>query len=211
MILDPKKTTLSYRCPACGGGVLAPVGVFSVSADRMRLKCPCGQSSLTVLRTREGKIRLDVPCLACGVSHPYTVSEDVFFGQEIFCLPCSLSGIDICFFGKEEEVSAALKRQEEELRSMVADELAPEEKERLAADGKLGDAEIYDIIRFLLMELEADGQISCACGEAGGDYDAECIGDHVRIFCRACGKEKNYPISSVEDAQKFLAIDRIRL
>lgn len=211
MILNPKQTTLGYRCPSCGGGVLAPVGVFSVSADRMRLKCPCGKSALTVLRTRDAKIRLEVPCLACGVSHPHTVSEEVFFGQKIFCLPCSLSGIDLCFFGGEAEVSAALQKQEEELRGMVAEELSPEEREALKSDGRLGDAEIYDIIRFLLMELRADGQISCACGRAQGDYDAECTGDRVRIFCRVCGKEKSYPIASVEDAQKFLAIDSITL
>ena len=51
MILDEKKTTVAYRCPGCGAMVRSMIGAFTLSADMMRLKCPCGESAVRVFRT----------------------------------------------------------------------------------------------------------------------------------------------------------------
>jgi len=220
MIIDPKKTTVAYRCPVCGGGVMAPVGVFSLSGERMRLKCPCGSSAMNISKTRDGKVRLDTPCLACGTNHSCSISTNVFFTREIFSLPCSMSGLDICFFGHEDKVSSALSEQEKELRAMMmgeeeedyTPELNEEDREELLkAIGKINDAEIYDIIKFILMELEEDGKITCGCKHGEGEYDVDCSNDKVKVFCSKCTRYKDYPISSVSDAEKFLQIDEINL
>lgn len=220
MIIDPKKTTVAYRCPVCGGGVMAPVGVFSLSGERMRLKCPCGNSAMNISKTRDGKVRLNTPCLACGTSHSCTISTNVFFNREIFTLPCSMSGLDISFFGHEDKVSDALTEQEKELRAMMMgdegeDDLAQwneEENDKLLKTiDKIGDAEIYDIIKFIIMELEEDGKISCGCKHGEGEYDVDCSNGKVKVFCSKCTRYKDYPISSVSDAEKFLQIDEINL
>ena len=39
MILEPKSTSIAYRCPSCGSGIMSAVDVFKLSADRVRLKC----------------------------------------------------------------------------------------------------------------------------------------------------------------------------
>ena len=57
MILEPKKTTVAYRCPECGAGVLSIVGMFSLSANRLKLKCDCGKSELDVV-LQDDKVRL---------------------------------------------------------------------------------------------------------------------------------------------------------
>ena len=44
MIINPKETTVAYRCPACGAGVMSAVGIFALSAEMIKLKCTCGQS-----------------------------------------------------------------------------------------------------------------------------------------------------------------------
>ena len=36
MILNPKETTIAYRCPGCGQGVKSIVGVFSLTGDKMK-------------------------------------------------------------------------------------------------------------------------------------------------------------------------------
>ena len=220
MILSPKETTVAYRCPVCGEGVLAPVGIFALTADRLRLKCPCGGSALTVtLSKKEGKVRLDLPCFACGSKHhSYTVGSDLFFSRELFALSCSMSGLDVCFFGKKEKVSDALREQEEGLREMLRNEEndgapAPSlDEEQDRALRRIEDADIYNVILFLLTELKNDGRIFCSCG-ANGDYDADCTpdGNSVRIYCKGCGKEKYFPLASVEDARRFLDLDEIVL
>ena len=49
MILEPKKTTVAYRCPECGAGVLSVVDIFALSANRVKLKCDCGKSEMDVV------------------------------------------------------------------------------------------------------------------------------------------------------------------
>ncbi|MBQ3017552.1 MAG: hypothetical protein IJD89_01280, partial [Clostridia bacterium] len=114
MIIDQKKTTLAYRCPHCGSVPTSMVGAFSLSGDLFKLKCSCGHSHLTVEKTREDKLRLTVPCLVCPQPHSYILSKNVFFGSDIFVIPCSLCGIDICFIGKEREVASAVVRSNDE-------------------------------------------------------------------------------------------------
>ena len=69
MILEQTKTTVAYRCPHCGAGIMSPVGVFKLNADRLVLKCQCGHSEMTITRSKDAKIRLEVPCLICRAPH----------------------------------------------------------------------------------------------------------------------------------------------
>ena len=43
MILEAKKTTVAYRCPHCGSGVVSMIRTFSVGADMVKLKWMNGE------------------------------------------------------------------------------------------------------------------------------------------------------------------------
>ena len=38
MVLEPKQTTIAYRCPHCGSGVMSIVDFFKLGADMVKLK-----------------------------------------------------------------------------------------------------------------------------------------------------------------------------
>ena len=44
MVLKPKESIVSYRCPKCGTTVMSMVGTFALSGDLIKLKCSCGES-----------------------------------------------------------------------------------------------------------------------------------------------------------------------
>ena len=68
MVLDSKQTTVAYRCPHCGMGVMSAVNLFALSADMVKLKCTCGKSEMTVVMSKtDSKVRMTVPCLVCPV------------------------------------------------------------------------------------------------------------------------------------------------
>ena len=119
MILESKKTTVAYRCPECGAGVLSMVDIFSLSANRVKLKCDCGKSDLDVVIQSDGKIRLTVPCIFCRKPHVFTVNKQIFYGRDLFVLPCPYSDINICFMGDSNHVKAELARSELELLDML--------------------------------------------------------------------------------------------
>lgn len=210
MILDQKQTTLAYRCPACGGVTTSMVGAFSLSGNLFRLKCGCHESSMTVEKTADGKMSLTVPCLACNTTHSYTVSSSVFFKSDIFVIPCSLSGIDICFIGKQDEVEKAIAHSNEELLAMLGEEdinaLKNEEKDR----HELCDPQILDIVRFVINELNEDEAIYCNCrGKA--DICCDIYDDHVTVRCIKCGAKADIPTTSTIKAHEFLEADKLIL
>ena len=112
MIINPKETTVAYRCPACGAGVMSAVGVFSLSAEMIKLKCTCGQSEMKIVYNKDDQIRLSVPCMFCPSPHNFLLNKSVFFGKELFSLQCPYSDINICCIGETNQVKAELARTE---------------------------------------------------------------------------------------------------
>lgn len=211
MVLEPKQTTVAYRCPHCGAGVMSVVGLFSLSADMLRLKCSCGKSEMTVVYGRDGKIRFTVPCILCPSPHHFSVNSSLFFGKDLFVLPCPYSDINICMMGETNHVKAELSRTELELMDLL-EKSGLENFDGLRGEQRLSDPQVTEIVTYVIRELDAEHRIFCRCErEAEGDYDAE-IGDGgITVRCRRCGASKCIPTDSLIDAHAFLNADRLDL
>ena len=119
MVLQPKHTTVAYRCPHCGAGVMSAVGAFALSADMVKLKCDCKQSEMTVVHRPDGKVRLTVPCLVCAKPHNFTINTSLFYQKELFVLSCPYSDLELAFLGDSNLVKAELARSELALLDMM--------------------------------------------------------------------------------------------
>lgn len=172
MVLETKKATVAYRCPHCGCGVISVVDIFSLSADMIKLKCSCGQSELEVINRPDGKVRLKVPCMLCSSGHMYTVSKNLFFGRDLFVLPCPCSDINICFMGDENKVKAELARTELELLQILEDNGIDSFAALHGEPGMLTDPQILEIVLFVIRDLDAEGKIYCRCRPAPGRESA---------------------------------------
>ena len=77
-----KTTKIAFRCPYCGCVISANVNMFML-AGGFKLECiECHKSALELSLSKDGKVRLLVPCLVCPHPHPYTLSKDVFFEKD---------------------------------------------------------------------------------------------------------------------------------
>lgn len=211
MVLQQKQTTVAYRCPECGAVVLSLVGVFALSADMIRLKCPCGHSEMEILYTKDKKVRLTVPCFACPSPHSYLISASMFFEKELFTLPCAYSGLDICFIGREKPVQDALKKAEEELVEMLGDVNFEEYARARGERRELTDPQILDIVMYVLQELQSEEAIHCHCPDGEGEYTLEMKDDHLLIACEKCGAKVQIKTDSLSAAHDFLHIDSLQL
>ena len=214
MVLDTKQTTVAYRCPECGAGVMSMVGVFSLSAEMMKLKCSCGHSEMTISRTSDGKIRFSVPCILCPSNHTFTVNSSVVFGKELFLLPCPYSDINVVIMGDEDHVKAELSRSELELLDLL-EKSGMDSFEALHGESFLTDPQVLDIITYVIRELDEEKKITCHClpsaNEEESIYDAEILEDGVRVTCRRCGASKLIPANSLISANEFLNVDKLEL
>lgn len=211
MILEPKKTTVAYRCPECGAGVLSVVDIFALSANRVKLKCDCGKSEMDVVIQGDDKIRLTVPCIFCRKPHVFTVNKQIFYGRDLFVLPCPYSDINICFMGDSNHVKAEVARSELDLLDMLEENGISDFSAFDGDDEMLPDPQVFEIIMFVIHDLEAEGKIFCRCHDGEGDYDAEVTDDGVRVFCRKCGAERIVPTDSLIGAHDFLNCDSLTL
>ena len=228
MLLNEKRTTVAYRCPDCGGGIMSAVGLFNLSADMVKLKCTCGKSELKIVYNRDGTVRLTVPCLICSQPHTFTVNASLFFSDELFVLPCPYSDINIAFTGEMNTVKAELARTELELLDML-EENGITDFSALHGDEKdLPDPQILDIILFVIDDLDAEGKIYCRChadpaeehtatadygewNEEESRYEAEITEEGIKLTCRVCGASTVIPTDSMLSAHAFLNADSVHL
>jgi DNA-directed RNA polymerase subunit RPC12/RpoP len=243
MILEPKSTSVAYRCPACGSGIMSAVDVFRLAADRVRLKCsnpdctsvkskdsesPRDNAALDITLASDGSVRLSVPCIFCGKPHVFNVNPSLFYGKDIFILPCPYSGINICFMGEANHVKAELARNELELLDMLEENGIESFRDLDADEAALPDPQIMEIVTFVIHDLDAEGKIYCKCHPEGskeaapadsfdltsaydGDYAAELTDAGMRVWCKKCGAEKIISTNSLISAHDFLNCDSITL
>ena len=156
MVLPEKRTTLAYRCPRCGAGVLSAVNVFALGGGMIKLKCTCGGSELSVVTAEENKVHLTVPCLMCRQDHHFTLSSSLFFGKDLFTLSCPYTGVNLAFLGEINRVRAELAKSELELLDLMEEsgitsfELSEEEKKNT-----ISDSQIRDVVMFVINDLDA--------------------------------------------------------
>lgn len=213
MVLEAKQTTVAYRCPHCGAGVMSVVGLFNLKADMVKLKCSCGESEMTIVYGKDGKLRFTVPCILCPNPHNFSVSSNLFFTKDLFVLPCPYSDINICMMGETNRVKAELSRTELELLDMLEksglgnfDALRGEQAEVFS------DPQILEIITYVIKELDEEGKIHCHCPDGEeGNYEAEIRSDGVLVTCLNCHASRLIPTDSLISAHEFLNADRLDL
>ena len=213
MVLDPKQTTVAYRCPACGAGIMSAVGLFALSADMVKLKCTCGESEMTIVYSKDGKVRLTVPCMVCPKPHTFTINSSLFFGKELFAMQCPYSDLNVACIGETNQVKAELARGELELLDLLEQSGVKSFDSLKNDEESLTDPQILDVVMFVIHDLDAEGKIFCRCDPAdnGRQYDAEVLNEGVRVSCRKCGAERLIPTDSCLGAHAFLNADALHL
>lgn len=212
MVLEPKQTTVAYRCPSCGAGVMSAVGLFNLNADMVKLKCDCGGSEMTVVMGSDKKVRFTVPCILCPNPHSFTVSSSIFFNKDLFVLPCPYSDINIAMMGEVNHVKAELSRTELELLDLLEKSGLSDFNSLHGDEQELSDPQVFDIIKYVITELDEEGKIYCRCGkDEEKEYDAEVLPEAVKITCKKCGASKTIPTNSLIAANEFLNIDSLEL
>ncbi len=210
MVLDNTKTTAAYRCPACGSTVRSIVGIFSLTADAIKVKCPCGGSAMELVYSKDKKIRLTVPCFICPNPHNYTVSTSVFKEDGAISLVCPFSGVDICFIGKEESVLKRMEESDRALGELLGDAAITDLSSLSEERGELSDPQVLEIIEYVVRELEDEGAIFCGCSD-GGDFEVKIGERDLTVRCRKCGRLAHIPTDSISAARAFLEIDNLTL
>ena len=214
MTNQPKKRNIAFRCPECTDTVFGLIGKFALKADLLRLKCACDKpSAMDIGVASDGKIKLSVPCIFCRQNHSYTVSESAFFERDLLMLSCPYSGMDILFVGDEDSLEGELKRTGEEIERLVAsleaDEISDLQPKDMGEDEILPDPAVYDTIRFLVKDLEAEGAVSCPCKE--GPYEIRYCDGGVEAYCERCGASFAFHAMTETMAEEYLSIDKIDL
>jgi hypothetical protein len=211
MILETKQTTVAYRCPHCGAGVMSVVGLFQLNADMVKLKCSCGESEATIVRTKDGNVRFTVPCILCPTPHHFSVKSSVFFDKELFVLPCPYSDVNICMMGEINHVKAELSRTELELLD-VLEKSGLGSFDEIRGEQNLTDPQVTEIVTYVIRELDEEKKIFCRCPhEEEGDYEIEIGREGITVSCNRCHASKTISADSLISAHDFLNADRLDL
>lgn len=210
--MAPKHNHIAFRCPECGDLILGLVGESALSLN-MRLKCTCGGSALDITPTTDKKIKLSVPCVLCKDNHTYTISPSILLERDIFKLNCPYANVDIAYVGDSDSISAAadetVKKLSEMMSSLGAESLEDIQPQEMSADEIVPDAQVYDVIRFIVKDLEAEGEVDCPCHS--GSYDLRYAPGGIQVYCTDCGATYNFSCETVSMAEEYLTMSKIEL
>ena len=211
MVIESKQTTVAYRCPHCGAGVMSIVDIFALAADMVKLKCDCGKSEMTIVKGKDGKVRMTVPCIICPKPHQFTLSQNMFFQKDLFVLPCPYSDVNIGVMGEVNRVRAELARTELELLDMLEENGIDSFAALHGEEEALPDPQILDIIMFVINDLDAENKIYCNCEDHSGEYEVEVGDDGISVRCKKCGASAFIPTDSGLGAYDFLHSESLYL
>ena len=212
MVLESRQTTVAYRCPQCGAGVMSVVNLFALHADMIKLKCDCGGSEMTLVHTKDNKVRFTVPCIFCPNPHHFTLSSHGFFDKEMFALPCPYSGMNIALMGDTDRVKAELARSELELLDLLEKSGIDSFEQIRKTSEDYANPEVVEAITYMLRELDEEGKIECNCPkDAEGDYELEFFNNIAKISCKRCGCKKEFKTDSISTSQELLSLDKLKL
>ena len=204
-----RKTRIAYRCAYCGSVISADISPDMLTHS-FTLPCTeCRKSKLEMTVTSDDKVKLIVPCLMCPHPHPYVVSKDIFFGRDIFMLPCSFTGLDICFIGDEDFVEDEIDRSGAEIKQMTEAEDEKDVEAKKNAAGLVADTSVMREVLFAIGKLDEEKNIRCVCGSHAVkvllDYDK------ATIVCKVCGKKKDIPARTRFDANDAIDLEEIAI
>ena len=207
------QTHIAYRCPECASLIYGFVGKFALRANLLRLKCSCGGSALDINITNDNKIRLSVPCIFCKQNHNFVVSQSIFFERDKFMFNCPYTNMDIAFIGSKENVDKEAERSQKELENLLknleAETLSDIQPTEMEEDELLPDATVYDTVRFVVKELEAEGKIDCPCHS--GEYDLRFADKGIEVYCKECGAAYVFNTDAAASCEDYINTDSIEL
>lgn len=211
MILENKQSTVAYLCPSCGCSVTSVVDAFNLSADMVKLKCTCGNSEMTIIKTNDGKVKISAPCVFCPNPHSFTVSKSILLNKDLFALPCPYSGVSVAAIGNMDHVKAELAHSELQIIDFL-EKSGVTDIDTLSENEVFSDPQVMEIITYVIKELDDEGKIECKCtDDTERTFDIEMTDEGLLISCPVCGASKLILTSSVIEAYDFIHADKLIL
>jgi hypothetical protein len=95
------------------------------------------------------------------------------------------------------------------MKNLEAEELSDIQPEDMPEAEILPDPAVYDTLRFVVKDLEAEGRLNCPCGE--GPYDLRFTDSGMQVWCESCGASYDFNATSPTMAEEYLDLDEITL
>ena len=111
--------------------------------------------------------------------------------------------------GIEEELERTRAELERLLTQLEAEELADIQPQDMNDDEILPDPAVYDTVRFIVKDLEAEGKVDCPCHD--GTYELRFCDEGIQVYCEKCGATYTFHASSPSVTEEYLSLNSITL
>ena len=95
------------------------------------------------------------------------------------------------------------------MAGLEAEEISDLQPKEMSEDEILPDPSVYDTIRFVLKDLEAEGKVECPCKKGG--YDLRFSDEGIQAYCESCGTTYTFRSVTPSACEEYLKLERIKL
>lgn len=200
MIIDTG-ITIAYKCSACG-----TFGFFTVSGFKLIRKqehcflCRCKKSNVILSSVSASKLKLTIPCISCGGTHPVLVNRKSLFRNEALVFVCPQTGLEICFIGGDRDVRSKVDNLEKKLDELI---------NMFGYDSYFKNTSVMLDALNRVHDIAEQGNLFCSCGSS--DIDLTLLPDRMLLKCKNCAGSTVIYAASNQDLKNILLMQQIQL
>lgn len=200
-MLISSQTTLSLRCPNCGGLGFYALSRFCLGiGGSVEMHCECGKCLITVYHKSKKYYCLQVECMMCDTKHIINYTGSELWNNNVMNIVCENSGVEIGFAGTRDAVVQSIKR---------IDRSIGEVNDNGGYDKFFLSPEVmYQVLDFL-GGLSEEGLMSCTCG--GEQLEMAVYPDRVELYCNNCDAVGVIFAETVKDLQWIHSMEKVQL
>ena len=200
MIIDTG-ITIAYKCSSCGTFQFSNVSLFELTyKEQTCFTCRCNGSALVINKESNGRYRITIPCIGCGVSHVYFLDRKQIMNDEISVFHCPKTGMQQCFIGSDWDVRKRIDSLEKEFDELI---------NMFGYDNYFNNTQVMFDSLNIVHDIAEKGNLFCECGN--NDIELLLLSDKIYLRCKKCPGSKVIYASSNEHLKENLLKKQILL
>lgn len=113
---------LAVRCPECGKIKFHNISTFKLHSNtKTEFFCDCGSIEMTLSLKDNKAILVDIPCIACDISHTYMYNLKDILRRRVTVVCCRDTGLELCFIGSEKDVRDVVLKYQEDINILLGE------------------------------------------------------------------------------------------
>lgn len=198
MLIDTS-VTIAYKCASCGSFEFFNISLFTfLYKKESTFCCRCRKSAITITQEGESGYLVKTPCIGCGSDHIYMLAKKDIMLKKLSIFNCPETGMQLCFFGRDEEVRKKVDSLEEEFDELI---------DMFGYESYFKNTQVMFDALNRIHDIAEQEDLCCECGSV--QIEMVLLSDRILLKCMECNACEMIYAATNKDLKELLKMRHI--